>query len=1202
MEKPAKRIVISGYYGEENLGDEAILAALLDWLRRNLPSPEITVVSLNPALTNEEHGVEAVAYDNLYEIDRLIAQADLVINGGGGIFQEYNPIEIPALFDDPSRGIISYALTPTLAAMYEVPCLLFAHGVGPITTDSGARLVAHVFNSVTGATVRDEESLALLRELGVKRAIPVGADPTLLLTPAAEARIVELREQLGIAEMPAPQIGISLRSWFEWPDEEAIAQLRDFVDRLLENTGGTVIFLPFQTKPGFSDITIIDDVYNGLRCTDRVIVPEGKFSPGEMLGLIGKFDLLLGMRFHSLLFAIISGVPCAGFSFDPKLHHILTRAGMEKYYLDLSEGLTANSLQSLALDLLGQRESIRKKLLGVKSELQIGALVNFVELEKVLSKEKALLPGWLQPDAPDNAVRLTKARQLKHAAKYVQEMRGQLRTTLENAQQQIALVSDRAQALYNESLSVRHLTGKLIRAIGRKLLPERIRHFLELLYSWPGTFGLERNPEQNLRIYTRRPDLFANRPERVLLGGESQPIAREPVTLITTVKNEGKSIWNWLDSIRRQTRMPEEIVITDGGSTDDTVKQIEEFERQQAIGIRLICAPGANISRGRNLAVHQASNDIIAITDAGCELAADWLETITRPFDIYPATEVAAGFYTARRETPIEKAASRFLVADIKRVDPGNFSPSSRSVAFRKGFLEQIGGYPEYLTLAGEDTLLNYQARKNAREWAFVPDALVTWHPPHTIKKLFRTLFSWARGDAEAGLYQDYYRKITVVYAAIVFLLLSIIPLAWRYWPLTGLPILGTLLLWRNIFKHYRVTGQFINSLKDRGCAAGVLTAIHLGQILGFRAGVRNRPAVNRRRFAGIKRNILLLAGIPLNDTGGGQRSTQLALGFLAQDCRVTYVNRFPSYETRPAIVHYRHPQLDNIALKQFGLTRYLWEHEAILEKSVVIIEFPVPEYLALAKRLSAQGVTLIYDQMDKWDSALGGKWYSREVEDELIALSEILVATSRELKSELELRAPGKKVHLIPNAVNHHLFDPTKSYERPADLPKRTPIIGYAGSMYGEWFREDLVVKVAARNPRAAVVLIGDPRGRFSWRPPNLYTLGLKPHSELPAYLAHFDVCIIPFDTTHLIQATSPLKVFEYLAMGKPVVSTAMREVEGLPGVFFSRNDEEFLANILRARDCRLRPEETAAFTRRENWTSRVEMLLRLLENDGRR
>jgi len=252
-----------------------------------------------------------------------------------------------------------------------------------------------------------------------------------------------------------------------------------------------------------------------------------------------------------------------------------------------------------------------------------------------------------------------------------------------------------------------------------------------------------------------------------------------------------------------------------------------------------------------------------------------------------------------------------------------------------------------------------------------------------------------------------------------------------------------------------------------------------------------------------------------------------------------------------------------------------------------------VREYLHLARYLRRRGACIIYDLLDDWDSSLGGDWYSRQIEDEIIKLSDFLVATSIQLKEELARRVPGRSVLVLPNAVNSHLFNPDRSYDRPPDLPDKGPIIGYIGSMYGEWFREDLVIKVANAYKEASIVLIGDHRQRFLNPPKNLYKLGLKPHYQIPAYLAYFDVCLIPFEPMKLIQATSPLKVFEYLAMGKPVVATEMRELKGMPYVYISRSDEEFLDNIARALQTFPNKDVIKSFVAQHSWESRVNALL---------
>lgn len=109
--------------------------------------------------------------------------------------------------------------------------------------------------------------------------------------------------------------------------------------------------------------------------------------------------------------------------------------------------------------------------------------------------------------------------------------------------------------------------------------------------------------------------------------------------------------------------------------------------------------------------------------------------------------------------------------------------------------------------------------------------------------------------------------------------------------------------------------------------------------------------------------------------------------------------------------------------------------------------------------------------------------------------------------------------------------------------------MIGYHGSLYGEWLDWDALARVAEAYPGGQVVVIGDPRGR-PVMPPNVSFLGLKPHYQLPAYVARFDVGLVPFVVSDLTHAVSPLKVYEYLAAGVPVAAPPLRSLAGLGGV----------------------------------------------------
>jgi glycosyltransferase involved in cell wall biosynthesis len=190
--------------------------------------------------------------------------------------------------------------------------------------------------------------------------------------------------------------------------------------------------------------------------------------------------------------------------------------------------------------------------------------------------------------------------------------------------------------------------------------------------------------------------------------------------------------------------------------------------------------------------------------------------------------------------------------------------------------------------------------------------------------------------------------------------------------------------------------------------------------------------------------------------------------------------------------------------------------------------------------------------------------------------------------------------VTLLPNAVNSYLFDPSQPYPCPEDFPQASWSIIYIGALWGQWFDWDLLAAIAQSYPQAAVVVIGDYRGQCPDPPANLYFLGLKPQRSLPAYLAHASVAIIPWIVSPITQATSPLKVYEYLAMGKPVVAPDLKPLRGLPGVLLTKDTVGFISLVDKAHRTQPPLQEMAAFTAQNNWQARVEKLLHLVQGSA--
>ncbi|MBC7813904.1 MAG: glycosyltransferase [Burkholderiales bacterium] len=222
------------------------------------------------------------------------------------------------------------------------------------------------------------------------------------------------------------------------------------------------------------------------------------------------------------------------------------------------------------------------------------------------------------------------------------------------------------------------------------------------------------------------------------------------ISLISTVLNEGESIRPLMESLTRQTRQPDEVVIVDGGSADDTVAIMNEYAGR--IPLRVLIEAGCNISEGRNRAIEAAQGDIIAVTDAGVVLDNAWLERLTRPLSDIPDQQVVAGFFHADAHTPFEVALGATTLPLHSEINPATFLPSSRSVAFRKSAWRQVGGYPEWLDYC-EDLVFDLQL-KQLGPFALALDAVAHFRPRSSLKSFFRQYYLYARGDGKADLWR----------------------------------------------------------------------------------------------------------------------------------------------------------------------------------------------------------------------------------------------------------------------------------------------------------------------------------------------------------------------------------------------------------------------------------------------------------------
>jgi len=340
-----------------------------------------------------------------------------------------------------------------------------------------------------------------------------------------------------------------------------------------------------------------------------------------------------------------------------------------------------------------------------------------------------------------------------------------------------------------------------------------------------------------------------------------------PVSVIVTVYNEGASIRRLLDSLAAQTRPPDEMVICDGGSRDDTVAILEAYAARGVFPhLRVLVEPGANISRGRNCAIAAARGPIIAATDAGVRLDVDWLAKLVEPWE--HATDAVplavAGFFLPDVNGPFQTAMAATVLPRLDEVDPRTFLPSSRSVAFTKTAWEKAGGYPEWLDYCEDllfDFALNAQRAQSQTAFAWAPEAVAYFQPRPNLAQFWRQYYRYARGDGKADLWR---KRHAIRYATYLVLLPALLghafwgrfarPLGW-----IGLLLGGALYCWRP-WQRLREVGRDL-STQGRVQAALLVPLIRLvgdaAKMVGYPVGLwwrwrnRRRPEVHWREKIG---------------------------------------------------------------------------------------------------------------------------------------------------------------------------------------------------------------------------------------------------------------------------------------------------------------------------------------------------------------
>ena len=344
------QIVLSGYYGFDNIGDEAVLYAILSALRKEIKEVEVTVLSNNPDKTKALYGVKSVNRWNMKEVAKVIKASDMLISGGGSLLQDVTS----------GKTVPYYLAIVKIAQFYKKKVVFYSQGIGPVNKRINRWLIKKVVNKVDGIYVRDTSSKKLLEEIGIKKPVGVALDPVLGIEIPEESIIRPERKT----------VGVYIRPWMdENHDKNLINSMIPGLVYLIEK-GYRLCFIPMHYEQDREITTKIarevkkavsqKETLESKKLEHAIEVLDKMLSIHEVMIYTAGFDMVVGMRLHSLIMAAASKVPVLALSYDPKVTEFMKEMEL-KHCLNTNE-LTEDSFYHAVKEVEEKKENQKAHL------------------------------------------------------------------------------------------------------------------------------------------------------------------------------------------------------------------------------------------------------------------------------------------------------------------------------------------------------------------------------------------------------------------------------------------------------------------------------------------------------------------------------------------------------------------------------------------------------------------------------------------------------------------------------------------------------------------------------------------------------------------------------------------------------------------------------------------------------------------------
>ena len=336
-----KRILISGYFGFNNLGDEAILNSMVRLINEINPETKIIVLSNSPESTKVKYDTESIYRYDIFKIMSEMKRSDIFISGGGSLLQDVTSL----------RSIPYYLGLIFMALIFKMKTIFFAQGVGPVKNKIFRFLIEKVLNGVDYLSVRDENSKMFLEDIGIqKNKINIIDDPVFGLNDLDLENGQEKKKNVGIQN-----IGVSVRNWHS---NSYLNSLVEFLNILGQKNNILITIIPFHQGR---------DLKISKKLQDRLEVDSQVRRYTDDLDEVNEFyktlDLFIGVRLHSLIFSAVNGIPFIGISYDPKTDSLIEEMGYQDKIT--TENITVDKLQSTYNKIMNQEDDIKDQIIKI---------------------------------------------------------------------------------------------------------------------------------------------------------------------------------------------------------------------------------------------------------------------------------------------------------------------------------------------------------------------------------------------------------------------------------------------------------------------------------------------------------------------------------------------------------------------------------------------------------------------------------------------------------------------------------------------------------------------------------------------------------------------------------------------------------------------------------------------------------------------